>query len=71
MAKEASKTSSSSASREEVVGYHKGSLNTLLAERNELVRIVQVTESLIQAHLKALQELGVKIESGAAAEKKK
>ena len=51
-------------SKEELVGYHKGSLNTLIAERNELIKIVQVTESLMQAHLKALQELGVKIETG-------
>ena len=55
--------------KDELIGYHKGSLNTLVAERNELLRIVQVTESLMQAHLKSLQELGVKIET--SSEKKK
>ncbi len=69
MAKEASRAGS--ASKEEVIGYHKGSLNTLIAERNELIKIVQVTEALMQAHLKALNELGVKIETQASAEKKK
>lgn len=47
----------------EIIGYHKGCLNTLVAERNELLKIVQITESLIKAHIKALEELGVKIES--------
>lgn len=48
-------------SKEELMGYHKGALNTLVAERAELIRIVGVTESLIQAHLKELEKLGVKI----------
>ena len=68
MVKEASK---SSASREEVVGYHKGSLNTLVAERNELIKIVQVTEALMQAHLKALNDLGVKLETAPAQSREK
>ncbi len=59
-----------SSSKEEIIGYHKGSLNTLIAERNELLKIVTVTESLMQAHLKALQELGVKIDFGANEKKK-
>ena len=50
-------------SGDELIGYHKGCLNTLVAERNELLKIAQVTESLMRAHLKALEELGVKIES--------
>ncbi|MBS3091013.1 hypothetical protein J4217_01020 [Candidatus Pacearchaeota archaeon] len=49
-------------SREEQIGYHKGAINTLTAERNELIRIVTVTESLIAAHVKALEELGVKLD---------
>ena len=48
-------------SKEEQIGYHKGCLNTLIAERNELLRIVQITESLLQAHAKELEALGVKI----------
>lgn len=57
-------------SKEEIIGYHKGSLNTLIAERNELIKIVQVTESLMQAHLKALRDLGVKIETSTPEKKK-
>lgn len=46
-------------SREEEVGFHKGSLNTLAAERNELVKMIGTVESIMQAHVKRLQELGV------------
>lgn len=49
-------------SREEEVGFHKGSLNTLMAERNELVKMIQNVEAIMQAHLKRLEELDVKIE---------
>lgn len=49
-------------SKDEQIGFHKGAVNTLVAERNELIRLAQITESLIKAHLKALEELGVKIE---------
>lgn len=49
-------------SKEEEIGYHKGSLNTLVNERNELIKMAQVVESLMQAHMKRLKELGVKIQ---------
>jgi len=48
-------------SKEEEIGYHKGALNTLINERNELVRMIQIVDSLMQAHLKRLEELGIKI----------
>ncbi len=51
-------------SKDEQIGFHKGSLNTLMAERNEMIRIIQVTEGLMQAHLKELEKLGVKIDLG-------
>lgn len=57
-------------SKDEKVGYHKGALNTLIAERNEFVRLVGVTEQLMQAHLKELGALGVKISSEDKREKK-
>ncbi len=47
--------------REEEIGYHKGAINTLVNERNELARVVTVVDSLIRVHLKRLEELGVKI----------
>ncbi len=49
-------------SKQEEIGFHKGALNTLLAERNEIIKIVSNVEAIMQAHLKRLQELGVKIE---------
>ncbi len=46
-------------SAEEEVGFHKGALNTLSAERNELVKMVGNVEAIMQAHIKRLKELGV------------
>ncbi len=46
-------------SKEEEIGFHKGSLNTLAAERNELVKMVMNVESIMQAHAQRLKELGV------------
>jgi len=47
----------------EQIGFHKGSLTTLAKERQELLRMVAITEQLIQAHLKALKDLGVDLEA--------
>jgi len=47
--------------KEEEIAFHKGSVNTLVNERNELVRMVQNVDTFIQAHMKRLNELGVKI----------
>jgi len=49
-------------SKDEQIGYHKGAIQTLVNERNELVRIANVTESLINAHLEELRKLGVNIQ---------
>ena len=49
-------------SKDEQLGFHKGAISTLAAERNELLRLVSITESLIQAHAKELEKLGVKIQ---------
>ena len=48
-------------SKEEIIGFHKGSIQTLVNERNELIKIIQVTESLIKAHIEELKKLGVEI----------
>ncbi len=48
--------------KEQEIAFHQGALNTLLAERNELIRIVANVEAIMQMHLARLQELGVKIE---------
>ena len=49
-------------SKDEEVGYHKGALTTLINERNELIKMAQIVEQLMQAHAKRLEELGVKIQ---------
>ena len=49
-------------SKESEVGFHKGALNTLVNERNELFKMVQNVEIIMQSHLKRLKELGVKIQ---------
>ena len=50
---------------EEKIGFHKGALATLAKEREEIVKMLQIVESLMQAHLKALKELGVDLEKEA------
>ncbi len=61
------------ANEQEQIGFHKGSLTTLIKEREELARLITIVEQLIQMHLKALKELGVDMISEAKklAEKKK
>jgi len=49
--------------KEEESGFHKGALNTLVAERNELVKMVGNVEAIMQAHIGRLKELGVDIKS--------
>jgi len=44
------------------IGFHQGALNTLVNERNELFKMIQNAEAVMQAHLKRLEELGVKIQ---------
>ena len=46
-------------SREEQIGFHKGSLSTLAKEREEMLRILNIVEQLMQMHIKSLQDLGI------------
>jgi len=55
----------------EKVGFHKGSLATLTKEREELMRILQIVEQLMQMHIKELKDLGVDLVSQAKKEAKK
>lgn len=55
------KVADSEMSKEEEVGFHKGALNTLVAEKNELVKIIGNIENIMQAHIGRLKELGVDI----------
>ena len=47
---------------EEQIGFHKGSIATLVKEREELGRLLQIVNSLLQAHVKALKDLGIDLE---------
>lgn len=48
-------------SEDQEVGFHKGALNTLVAERSELVKMIGNIEAIMQAHISRLKELGVDI----------
>ena len=51
-----------SVSKDEQIGFHKGSLTTLAKEREEMVRILQIVEQLMQMHVTALKDLGVDLQ---------
>jgi len=55
------------ANKDEQIGFHKGSLSTLAKEREELARILQIVEQLMQMHIGALKELGVDLQKEAEA----
>lgn len=68
----------SAGSKDEQVGFHKGALSTLVKERQEMLKILQIVEQLMQMHLTALKELGVdlaqeasKLDKGAKKEPKR
>ena len=52
-------------SKQEKIGFHKGALSTLAKERMEFIKIIQITEKLMQAHLEELKKLGVDLEKEA------
>lgn len=49
-------------SKEELIGFHKGSLNTLMKEYNELGKMLNIVGNFIGYHKQELEKLGVKIE---------
>lgn len=51
--------------KQEQIGFHKGALSTLAKEREEMIKIVNVVEQLMQLHIKALKEMGVDLEEEA------
>jgi len=56
------KSESKNTSKDEQVGFHKGALSTLSKERQELARLLQIVEQLMQMHVAALSELGVDLQ---------
>ncbi len=53
-------------SKDEQVGFHKGSLTVLAKERQELQRILSIVEQLMQMHLSELKRAGVDLSKEAA-----
>ena len=51
--------------KDEQIGFHKGSLTTLIKEKQELERLLTIVNTIAQAHLKALKDLGVDVEKEA------
>lgn len=60
---ELSKEMEQGISKEMEIGFHQGALNTLINERNELIKMIGQVEQIMQAHMKRLEELGVKIKT--------
>ena len=52
-------------SKEEQIGFHKGALSTLAKEREEMLKILQIVEQLMQMHIKSLKDLGVDLAQAA------
>lgn len=50
---------------EEQIGIHKGALSVLALEQQEFLRILQIVQQQINAHVKALKDLGVDLEAEA------
>ncbi len=53
------KSDTSEVSKDEEIGFHKGALNTLISERNELIKMVDNVSKIASAHMSRLKELGV------------
>ena len=63
-------TGAPNVSKDEQVGFHKGALSTLAKEREEMLKIVQVVEQLMQMHIKELKDMGVDLVAQAKEVKK-
>jgi hypothetical protein len=49
------KNDNSKISKDFEIGIHQGSINTLLAERNELIKMIQNVEQIIEIHINDLK----------------
>ena len=52
-------------SKDEQIGFHKGALTTLAKEREEMMKILNIVEQLMQMHIKGLKDLGVDLQKEA------
>jgi hypothetical protein len=53
------------ASKEEQIGIHKGALSVLALEQQEFGKILSIVQQQIEAHVKALKDLGVDLQAEA------
>ena len=58
-------------SKDEQIGFHKGALSTLAKEREEVLKMLNIVEQLMQLHIKGLKDLGVDLAKQAAEAGKK
>ena len=58
-------TEDNNMNKDEQIGFHKGSIATLAKEREELLKIVNIVEQIMQAHNESLKKLGVNLEEQA------
>lgn len=49
--------------KEMEIGFHQGALNTLAAERAELIVMIQKVEKIMGMHIQGLEALGVKVQT--------
>lgn len=52
-------------SKEEQIGIHKGALSVLALEQQEFVKLLQIIQQQVDAHVKALKDLGVDLQAEA------
>jgi len=52
-------------SRQELIGFHKGAISILIKEREEMYKVLQIVEQLMEAHLRSLKEMGIDLEAQA------
>ena len=51
--------------KEEQIGIHKGALSILVMEQQEFVKLLQIVQQQIDAHIKALKDLGIDLQAEA------
>ncbi len=49
--------------KEEQIGIHKGALSVLVMEQQEFIKLLQIVQQQIDAHVKALKDLGVDLQA--------
>ena len=47
--------------KDEQIGFHKGAIATLLKERQEVVKMLQIVETMLRAHVNELKKLGIDV----------